>query len=112
MRFRGVDVRDRDVRTCIDEKARQARADVPGALHDDSATREVGRTERLGARRTHPVQHPERSDRRRVARPTPPGIDARHPWRLPRDAVHVTLGRADILGREVPATEHVDPPSE
>lgn len=100
------------MRTCVDEKARQARADVPGALDDDAATRKVGRTERLSACRAHPVQHPERSDRRRVARPTPPWINACHPWRLPRDAVHVTLGRADILGCEVPATEYVDPPSE
>ncbi len=107
-----VDVPDRDVGAGVDEQAGEARAHVPGTLHDDAATRELAGTERRLARGSHAVQHPERGDRRGVARPAAGGIDTRHPRRLPRDAVHVALARADVFGCEIPPAEHVDPAAE
>ena len=63
----------------------------------------------------HLVQHradarldADRGGGRRVARAAVGDADAGHPRRLERDPVHVPLGRADVLGRDVAAAQLVD----
>ena len=55
-------------------------------VHDDAATRKVRRPERCLGGGLHPVQHAERGNRGRVARPAAGWIDART-WMPPLFAV-------------------------
>jgi len=104
----GVDVGNRHPRPLLDQVAHEVGAHLADARDADVTALEVGRPPEPAAHRLHRVEHAVGGGRGGVT-----GAPERsaHPGDVPglaADEVHVRLGRAHVLGRDVAPAERLD----
>ena len=105
-----VHVRHRNASPRFDEEAREVRADMADAVHDNPLPGERGVTVELLEHRAHGLRHAVGGHGRGVARAAG-ALEPGDPRRLRRDDLHVVRCGPDVLGRDVAAAEVVDRPS-